>query len=248
MKKISLLFCILIVISQIVSAQRIWSSAHGTATFTKQAFSDWKQAPNQDRISDSVWITRANTQSIFNIRKDTAYATNAPSGTLWAFGKTDSFATLTYKTFVSLSGGSPQSLVGKDLVLHLVAENIYLDVKFLTYGGGNGGGGFSYIRAASILGNAWESFIFPAAFELKQNYPNPFNPSTMIDYQLPMNNFVSLKIYDAIGREVAILVNEEKEAGYYSVTFDGSTLSSGIYFARLTSSGKTQIRKLSLIK
>jgi len=95
-------------------------------------------------------------------------------------------------------------------------------------------------------------------FELLQNYPNPFNPSTIISYQLPISSHVSLKIYDAIGREVAILVNEKKEAGYYSVTFsaeggsasggDGTKLSSGIYFARLQSGDKIQLKKMVLIK
>ncbi len=88
----------------------------------------------------------------------------------------------------------------------------------------------------------------PNVFALEQNYPNPFNPSTTINYQLPLSKHVSLIIYDAIGREVATLVNEVKEAGYYSAQFDGSALSSGIYFANLTSSGKTQMRKLLLLK
>ncbi|MFA5832210.1 MAG: T9SS type A sorting domain-containing protein [Bacteroidota bacterium] len=90
--------------------------------------------------------------------------------------------------------------------------------------------------------------ILPAELSLSQNYPNPFNPSTVISYQLPMSGQVSLIVYDAIGREVAALANEVKEAGTYSVRFDGTTLSSGIYFAKLTSSGKTQMIKLLLMK
>lgn len=88
----------------------------------------------------------------------------------------------------------------------------------------------------------------PLSFDLFQNYPNPFNPSTTIDYQLPLTKHVSLKIYDAIGREVATLVNEVKEAGYHSVHFDATKFSSGIYFARLSSGGKSQIRKLVMMK
>ncbi len=88
----------------------------------------------------------------------------------------------------------------------------------------------------------------PKEFSLEQNYPNPFNPTTAIGYQLSANSFTTLKIYDAIGREVATLVNEVKEAGSYSAQFDGAKLSSGIYFANLTSSGKTQMRKLMLMK
>ena len=88
----------------------------------------------------------------------------------------------------------------------------------------------------------------PKEFALEQNYPNPFNPTTSINYQLSANSFTTLKIYDAIGREVATLVNEVKEAGTYSAQFDGAKLSSGIYFARLSSDGKIQIRKLMLMK
>jgi len=88
----------------------------------------------------------------------------------------------------------------------------------------------------------------PKEFALEQNYPNPFNPSTVISYQIPVNSNVSLKIYDAIGREVATLVNEIKDAGYYSTTFDASKLSSGIYFAKLSSEQKSQMKKLLLIK
>ncbi|MFZ4621967.1 MAG: T9SS type A sorting domain-containing protein [Bacteroidota bacterium] len=74
------------------------------------------------------------------------------------------------------------------------------------------------------------------------------NPETTINYQLPLNGHVSLKIYDALGREVATLVNEVKDAGYYSAQFDGARLSSGIYFTRLTSAGRSQTRKLTLMK
>ncbi len=90
--------------------------------------------------------------------------------------------------------------------------------------------------------------IEPKEFALQQNYPNPFNPSTAINYQLSENSFTTLYVYDALGREVATLVNEVKEAGSYTVQFDGERLSSGIYFARLSSSGKTQMRKMLLMK
>jgi len=88
----------------------------------------------------------------------------------------------------------------------------------------------------------------PTEFVLAQNYPNPFNPSTVINYQLPMTNHVTLKVYDAIGREVATLVNEVKEAGTYSATFDGSKLSSGIYFYTLKAENFTAVKKLLLMK
>lgn len=74
----------------------------------------------------------------------------------------------------------------------------------------------------------------PLEFALLQNYPNPFNPFTAINYQLPIAGFVTIKVYDPLGREIAVLVNEQKSAGYHSVKFDGSHLSSGVYFYQLS--------------
>ncbi len=88
----------------------------------------------------------------------------------------------------------------------------------------------------------------PKEFALAQNYPNPFNPSTVISYQLPANSAVSLKVFDAIGREIATLVNEVKEAGSYSVQFNASHLSNGIYFYTIKAGNFTATKKLTLLK
>jgi len=89
----------------------------------------------------------------------------------------------------------------------------------------------------------------PSVFELSQNYPNPFNPSTQINFALPQNSFVTVKVYNAIGEEVARLVNNEfKSAGSYSVTFDGSNLGSGIYFYSIEASQYKETKKMVLIK
>jgi hypothetical protein len=88
----------------------------------------------------------------------------------------------------------------------------------------------------------------PKDFVLSQNYPNPFNPTTVINYQLPVTSRVVVKVYDMLGREVATLVNEVKSAGYYSVDFNASALSSGIYFYRITAGAFTQSKQMMLIK
>jgi hypothetical protein len=88
----------------------------------------------------------------------------------------------------------------------------------------------------------------PKEFALEQNYPNPFNPTTVISYQLPVSGNVSLKIFDILGKEVAVLVNEVKEAGSYSAQFDGTKLSSGLYFYKLTTNQFSSIRKMLLLK
>ncbi|HQY52642.1 MAG TPA: FG-GAP-like repeat-containing protein [Ignavibacteria bacterium] len=88
----------------------------------------------------------------------------------------------------------------------------------------------------------------PASTELMQNYPNPFNPVTNISYRLSENGNVSISVYDNSGREVKTLVNEFKEAGYYSAEFIGSDLASGIYFYKLTAGNFVMTKKLSLVK
>ena len=93
----------------------------------------------------------------------------------------------------------------------------------------------------------------PKSYVLYQNYPNPFNPTTKIDYQLPKNSHVTLKVYDILGREVQTLVDANQNAGNYSVSFDGSSLASGVYFYRIMATGSNgqsfvSIKKLALVK
>lgn len=85
-------------------------------------------------------------------------------------------------------------------------------------------------------------------FMLVQNYPNPFNPSTLIRYQVPASGRTSLAVYDMLGRTVAVLVNEVKEAGIYSAAFDGSNVSGGIYLARLQHGEQMKLMKMILLK
>jgi hypothetical protein len=88
----------------------------------------------------------------------------------------------------------------------------------------------------------------PNQFSLNQNYPNPFNPTTVISYQIPVNSYVKLKVFDMLGREIAALVNERKGAGSYEVNFDASALPSGMYIYRITAGEFSETRKMMLIK
>jgi S-formylglutathione hydrolase FrmB len=85
-------------------------------------------------------------------------------------------------------------------------------------------------------------------FELKQNYPNPFNPITNIEFTLPTNSKITLKIYDLTGREVAVILNETRTAGHHRLTFNGSGYASGIYYYKLKVGQEVQARKFILIK
>lgn len=88
----------------------------------------------------------------------------------------------------------------------------------------------------------------PETFTLSQNYPNPFNPSTKIDFSIPKNSFVSIKLYDILGKEIMILANKDFNSGAYTLEFDGSSLSSGVYFYKLTAGEFTDTKKMMLVK
>ncbi len=108
-------------------------------------------------------------------------------------------------------------------------------------------GNFEYHNLASIV-----EVGVPNKFALSQNYPNPFNPSTKIDFDLPYDSKVSMKLYDISGREVMTLINETKTAGYHTVLMKGNNLSSGMYFYRIIAEGNGQkyvsTKKAMLIK
>ncbi len=93
-----------------------------------------------------------------------------------------------------------------------------------------------------------EDLQVPTKYSLSQNYPNPFNPSTVISYQISVNSKVTLKIYDVLGREVAVLVNEYQPAGNYEVEFNAKGLSSGVYYYRIESGNFSDTKKMILLK
>jgi len=88
----------------------------------------------------------------------------------------------------------------------------------------------------------------PSSYKLNQNYPNPFNPTTTISFELPRESFVNLEVFNLRGEHVATLVNERRSAGLYSVTFNASFLSSGIYFCKMVADNFITIKKLVLMK
>lgn len=104
----------------------------------------------------------------------------------------------------------------------------------------------AYQVAPTSTGNS--SAILPSKYELSQNYPNPFNPTTKINFALPKDGFVKITMYDLLGRELRVLVNENKSAGYYSVDFSGEEFSSGFYFYKMESNSFVETKKMMLIK
>jgi hypothetical protein len=109
--------------------------------------------------------------------------------------------------------------------------------------------GICYRKLADLLVNiALRNLQNPDKFILNQNYPNPFNPSTTISFSLPSHSFVSLKVFDLLGKEVATIVSEELPAGNYKRIWNAENLASGIYFYRLQAGNFTETKKLILMK
>ncbi|MBI4535928.1 MAG: T9SS type A sorting domain-containing protein, partial [Ignavibacteriae bacterium] len=96
--------------------------------------------------------------------------------------------------------------------------------------------------------SATDAIQRPAEYLLRQNYPNPFNPSTTISYDVPRTTHVTLKVYDVLGKEIATLVNEEKEPGTHTLTWDARGVASGMYFYRISTSGFVQTNKMILVR
>ncbi len=99
-----------------------------------------------------------------------------------------------------------------------------------------------------IYKNDKEEKNIPTTYGLEQNYPNPFNPTTIIKYQIPNNSYVTLKVYDVLGKEVATLVNEKLEAGNYTASLNASSFPSGVYFYKLCAGDFVEVKKMVLMK
>ena len=102
--------------------------------------------------------------------------------------------------------------------------------------------------AENVVGTHNNHYSVPNTYALSQNYPNPFNPSTIINYQLPKSGYTKLSIYNMLGQEVKVLINEFQQAGTYDVKFDASELTSGVYFYKIQSGSYTDTKKMTLVK
>jgi len=164
------------------------------------------------------------------------------NGTAYIYNPcTDAYTTLTSATGSAKSNMGARLYAFKDSVVYLAA-------------GYNAAGQTSVLKFAArcyycnATGISNNNNNIPLSYSLKQNYPNPFNPVTKISYDIPKSGFVTVRIYDILGKEIATLVNENKNPGSYIVEFDGSSFSSGTYFYRLESNGFIATKKMMLIK
>ena len=131
------------------------------------------------------------------------------------------------------------------------AESFLNDIDFIDNNLGFIAGDLGLIKKTTtggVIAVQNISSSVPSGYILRQNYPNPFNPNTVITYDLPANNFVTLKIFDIIGKEIMTLVNSDQQAGIYNVEFKGENLPSGIYFYKLILNDLSETRKMVLLK
>ncbi|MBX2977145.1 MAG: T9SS type A sorting domain-containing protein [Ignavibacteriaceae bacterium] len=159
----------------------------------------------------------------------------------WRYGQTGNFSLLTTVSSSTFEYTHEGLAIGNGLVA---------EYKVQAY---NGSSTSDFSNTVSIGTSGWFKQHFGSennslTYQLNQNYPNPFNPATIISYSVAENSFISLKIYDVLGNEVSELVNELKESGNYSVSFDASKLSSGIYFYTLKANGYSLTKKMLLAK
>ena len=136
----------ILLVSNLVVAQTTWNGP--TMTFTKTDNADPTLAENQDQITSNVWLTRGNSGGqLYNAKTESdSSKSTSPDDTQWALGTTSNIGTLTFSTFRGTS--KPQDAVGQNMVLHLVTDDIYIDIKITSWTSGrNSGGGFSYERS-----------------------------------------------------------------------------------------------------
>jgi hypothetical protein len=159
--------------------------------------------------------------------------------------------------FLSTNNGTSWTSVNEGLPKHLpddtthypeigglAVSGTYLFATFTYYAPGI----FRRPLSEMITSTQSPSNQLPVAFTLFQNYPNPFNPSTTIKFELPEASHVKLEVFDILGRELAVLVNEMRNAGLYEVQFDGPNLASGVHFYRLTSGQFRAVKKMAVVR
>jgi hypothetical protein len=128
-------------------ALEVWSGR--TFHFQKADYADWTLPENQDRITDQVWITRKDEQGVFNIAQEESYVPFvSPLDTEWATGDAADWQNLTFATWQNWIDSYPPDMIGVDACVHLISEDIYLDIRFEQWTAGAVGGGFAYYRAA----------------------------------------------------------------------------------------------------
>jgi hypothetical protein len=202
---------------------------------------------------DTVWVKRNDSPSTYDQNHKCKADANGDvyiSGTRYN-GTNDDWVMLKYK-------GTDGTLLWTVVFNHPANNSDYAIDCALDNSGGlyatgfvnynNGNSDIYTVKYQSTIGIKKISSEIPSSFLLSQNYPNPFNPKTIINFQLPMSNYVKLNIYDALGREVATLVNEQLNPGTYEVEWNAGNYPSGTYFYKLQTGSFSETKKMLIVK
>jgi PKD repeat protein len=205
--------------------QYLWNFGDGTNSSQKSATHSYSQA---NTYNYSLTVT------------DNQGATGQATGQIIVSSSSTNLVTVSPASGSIQPGGS--NTITLTLNAQTISEGTYSGQVSITTNGGNITIPIDYLVDVEKISS------LPNEYSLSQNYPNPFNPSTVIEFSLPKPSEVSLKIYDLLGKEVANLLEEQKSAGQYRVSFDGASLSSGIYFYKLEADNFRASKKMLLIK
>lgn len=225
MKKLLL---IIILASTAVVAQTTWGGP--TMTFTKTNNANPALVANQDRITSNVWLTRGNSGGqIYNAKTETdSSKSSSPADTQWAFGTTSNLGSLTFATFRGTS--KPQNAVGQNMVLHLVTDDIYIDIKITSWTSGNtSGGGFSYQRSTdpSLSIEDYDKPVLSV-------YPNPSASFLRVS---GLNAAEPYRLYSILGVEIQSgIVASDQE-------IDIDALQTGMYMLQIANTALPFVKK-----
>jgi hypothetical protein len=169
-----------------------------------------------------------------------------PTANVYAFATSgiNLFAATDNGVYSSLNNGSSWVSVSAGLLTPRILSLVATATHAIA---GSQGGGVWRRPVNEVILDVKETGV-PLAFALEQNYPNPFNPATRIPFSVRGSGFVSLKVYDILGREVRTIVNENLQSGSYEVTFNAEGLASGVYFYRLQAGNYAETRRMMLAK
>lgn len=214
-----------------LSTQTIWNGPD--LSFSKPAFGNPNNAANQDRITDLVWITRANTMGIYNAKTESGYNIESPAGTEWAKGTTEDINALNFSSWQEAVNSNPPGSLNESYVLHLIEEDIYIDIEFTQWGQGqSGGGSFSYTRSTE---NTSSNLEINSSKEVVLS-PNPATTEIFLRNVVPGKSYQVWSIDGRMLLKGQTVHSEER--------VDLQTLSAGKYIFRLEGNIVTQFDKL----
>ncbi len=211
-------------------AQTIWDGP--TITVTKESDADWTLEENQDRITDNVWLTRADTRGFFNIVLEDEFDNvnnTSPLDTEWAVGTTADIDDLTFLPWTDYVNNAPMSTINVASVLHLITDDIYIDYTLIAFQGGGPGGAFTYERSSDPALSI--SDVQDTSFSM---YPNPTTSSITFP---ELTKEMSYEIFNVLGAQVATGTVQR------NVPVSVSQLKNGIYFIRLDGSTTQKLIK-----